>query len=224
MAATSESGRAPASTATPPISFAKVLTPMPSVKAPVWVPEYWLSMKDGIPAIIFSPHVMLRSEQKMVHALILKFSTGRPSISDSKSYIDLHWGLTGKVIVGVIDSSHILLNLTSEADVLKTIVKEKKHIKEYWFRLFRWSSAFDPRKDSSITTVWVLFPKLPLNFYSNEMLAGVADRIGGRFLKADNPTLGLARPSTTRMCVELDLAKTITESIWIWSDKDFGFK
>ncbi|OVA01789.1 protein of unknown function DUF4283 [Macleaya cordata] len=115
----------------------------------------------------------------MAHALILKFSAGRPSIYDIKSYIDLHWGLTRKVIVGIIDPRHILLNLTSEADVLKTMVREKKHIKGYWIRLFRWSSAFDPRKDSSIATIWVLLPKLPMNFYSNEMLAGVADRIKG---------------------------------------------
>ncbi|OVA05655.1 hypothetical protein BVC80_8999g18 [Macleaya cordata] len=78
-------------------------------------------MKDGIPAIRFSPHDMHRSEQKMAHALILKFSAGRPSINDIKSHIDLHWGLSGKLVVGIIDPRHILLNLTSEADVLKTM-------------------------------------------------------------------------------------------------------
>ncbi|OVA15314.1 Ribonuclease H domain [Macleaya cordata] len=219
-----ESRGAPPNNPTPPISFANVLAPPQPTKTPVWVPEYRLSMKDGIPAIKFSPHDMLRSEQKLAHALILKFSAGRPSINDIKSHIDLHWGLSGTIVVGIIDPRHILLNLSSEADVLKALVREKKNIKGYWFRLFRWSSSFDPRKDSSIAAVWVLFPRLPIKFFSNELLMGVADCIGGRFLKADNPTIGLSRPSTARICVELDLAKSIPDSIWIWTDKDVGFE
>ncbi|OVA08691.1 hypothetical protein BVC80_5041g1 [Macleaya cordata] len=147
---------APTTLPTPPTRlFANVLTPKPP--SPEWVPDYRLSMKDGIPAIRFAPHDLIRSEQIMAYALILKFSAGRPSLNDIRSHISLHWGLSCNPVVGLIDPRHVLLKLTSEADVIKTMVREKKHIKGFWFRLFRWTSSFDPRKDSSLASVWVLF-------------------------------------------------------------------
>ncbi|OVA10378.1 protein of unknown function DUF4283 [Macleaya cordata] len=223
LATSSESRGAPTVLALPPSKqYASLLAPRPSTSTPTWVPEYRLSMKDGIPAIRFSPHDLLRSEQIMAFSLILKFSAGRPPLNDIKAHIELHWGLTGKYVVGLIDPRHILLRLSSELEVTKVLVREKKHIQGYWFRIFRWSSSFNPKKESSLAPVWVLIPRLPMNYFSNEMMHGIAERIGGRLLKVDNPTLGHSRPSVARICLEIDLAKPITESIWFWSSKDEG--
>ncbi|OVA08928.1 hypothetical protein BVC80_901g65 [Macleaya cordata] len=132
FAASSESGGTPTGTAPPPVKkYASVLAPKSLAKTPEWIPDYRLSMKDGIPAIRFAPHDLLRSEQIMAYSLILKFSEGRPSLNDIRSHIDLHWGLTGKLVVGMMDPRHVLLKLLSNSEVTKVLVREKKHIKGY---------------------------------------------------------------------------------------------
>ncbi|OVA03500.1 hypothetical protein BVC80_8325g12 [Macleaya cordata] len=122
MTASSESGGAPTDVAPPSAKqYASVLASKSLVKIPEWIPDYRLSMKDGIPAIRFAPHDLSRSEQTMAFSLILKFSAGRPALNDIRSHIDLHWGITGKCVVGLIDPRHVLLKLSSELEVTKVL-------------------------------------------------------------------------------------------------------
>lgn len=65
-------------------------------------------------------------------------------------------------------------------------------------------------------------PLLPFHFYNKEALYSIA-RLIGEPLKVDASTVTLARPSTARVCVELDLLKERLEEIYVVNGSNGGY-
>lgn len=59
--------------------------------------------------------------------------------------------------------------------------------------------------------VWVKFPGLPVKYYTEEWLRKVGDTIG-RTIKVDDTTLAMSHGKFARVCVEIDLDKSLVVS------------
>ncbi|MQL80504.1 hypothetical protein Taro_012953 [Colocasia esculenta] len=76
-------------------------------------------------------------------------------------------------------------------------------------------------KDPTVVPIWVGFPMLPVNFYSEDFLRSIAGNLG-TVLRVHEPTQALTRTNEAFVCVELDILKPRPERIWIGCGTD-GF-
>lgn len=85
-------------------------------------------------------------------------------------------------------------------------------------KLAQWQPFFKPAF-SKLTTmvVWLQFHNLPMEFWDGESLETITSCLG-RLFKIDEFTCSLSRSKFTRVCVEIDLAKPLKQSIWIGDD------
>lgn len=154
-------------------------------------------------------------------SVILKFRGGNPSLYRIREVI-AGWALKGAYSVGIIDSRHSLLYLTEEEDMRHALAKEVYKIDGVLFRKFKWTSDFDPRKESRAIPIWVQLHNLPLPFFVEPFLSGIASTIG-TYLRSDIPTNHFLRPKLARICVEVDTARTLPQEIWIGTGEHKGF-
>ncbi|KAF8406647.1 hypothetical protein HHK36_008737 [Tetracentron sinense] len=177
--------------------------------------------KDGVMSIPFSPQDISKSVEDLHNTLVLKFSQGRPPLVDIRYAISLSWGFKDSFVVGLLDSRHIIFKLSSADDFMRAWTRVP-FIKGFIFRIFRWTPALDPKIESTIAPVWVQFPLLPLNFFNPSLLRPIAFSLG-RVLRIDQSTLFLVRPSTTIVCIEMNIVKVLPKKLWMSTGKDTGF-
>lgn len=73
----------------------------------------------------------------------------------------------------------------------------------------KWHPHLDPYADNvTKITAWVRFPGLPIEFYHSQALMKLGSLVGPA-LYVDKATLRASRGTYARVCVELDLQKTV---------------
>ncbi|CAA7049548.1 unnamed protein product [Microthlaspi erraticum] len=84
-----------------------------------------------------------------------------------------------------------------------------------------WSPDFDPLKsDTETTPVWVRLSNIPVNFYHQKILMGIAKGLG-KPVKVDDTTLNFERARFARVCVEVNLKKPLKGTIVINGERYF---
>ncbi|EOA29673.1 hypothetical protein CARUB_v10015820mg [Capsella rubella] len=78
-----------------------------------------------------------------------------------------------------------------------------------------WSPDFNPLRDDIVTTpVWVRLSNIPVIFYQEDILLGIASGLG-KPVKVDLTTLHIERARFARVCVEVNLSKPLKGSVMI---------
>lgn len=123
----------------------------------------------------------------------------------------------------MIDPRHVMIRLASQADYVKALSQESHKIETSLFRLFKWTSQFDPKRDSSHAVVWVKLPQLPLPFFHIAFLNEIVGSFG-HFLRADQSTITLTHPMHARVCMEVDVSNhPLPTKVWIGTGPNEGF-
>lgn len=174
------------------------------------------------PAILFSLIELQRSELPQKNCLIAHVLRGRSKMGAISDDIVKHWGLNHTPIIGMIDKQHVLIKLFDCNDFNKAWTRNSHEMEGAVFRLFKWTMDFSLHQESSISTVWIRLPLLPLNFCILSFPKAIIQPIC-KFLAADLPTSTHVRPAYARFCVEMDLVKPIESSIWIRHSMEAGF-
>src|SRR3954468_18855113 len=89
-------------------------------------------------------------------------------------------------------------------------------------RTFLWSPDFRLDAESSYAPIWVSMPNLPLFLFNKQSLFFIGS-ILGKPLTLDAPTAEITRPNLARLCVEIDLLKSLPPRVWIDCDSMEGF-
>ncbi|KAL0383837.1 UNVERIFIED_CONTAM: hypothetical protein Sradi_2778000 [Sesamum radiatum] len=116
-------------------------------------------------------------------------------------------GLIGKFTVSMINSKHILINLTNESDFSRLWLRRIWYLKGFPMRVFKWSPTFTPTQESSIVPIWVSLPELPAHLIRKDVMFVIANIIGTP-LQIDSSKL-----SKARVCVEIDLLKPLIQEV-----------
>lgn len=78
-----------------------------------------------------------------------------------------------------------------------------------------WSPDFDPLRDEIVTTpVWVRLSNLPVNFYHKSILMRIVKGLG-ELIKVDLTTLNFERARFARICVEVNLKKSLKGTVMV---------
>ncbi|CAH9085074.1 unnamed protein product [Cuscuta epithymum] len=88
-------------------------------------------------------------------------------------------------------------------------------------RVTRWTPSFSGDRDSPFAPVWVKLDGLPIHLHDLRALSCIASLLG-RPIRIDEPTATFSRPSTARICIEIDISKPLPSNIWI-NNGDSGF-
>ncbi|VFQ96192.1 unnamed protein product [Cuscuta campestris] len=88
----------------------------------------------------------------------------------------------------------------------------------------KWSPNLRPEEDSPIVPVWITIPNLPIHLHDQKALFCITPTLG-KPLKVDNATLTFARPKAARVCIEVDVSKTLHQRIHVKHvDEDLFFQ
>ncbi|KAL2242479.1 UNVERIFIED_CONTAM: hypothetical protein Sindi_0365900 [Sesamum indicum] len=199
-----------------PTRASKPATPAPHKYFPADLPSPGIGTVltgDKGPTLLFTDAETEVLAAPFKFALVGKFSHGAPSYSILHKLI-AGTGIKNKFTVSMLNTRHVLISLSCEADFSRLWLRRIWYIQGYPMRVFKWTPAFTPSKESSIVPVWVSFPELPAHLFRKEVLFTVASMIGTP-LQIDDATLNQSKLSKARACIELDLLKPRLENFQI---------
>ncbi|XP_019166795.1 PREDICTED: uncharacterized protein LOC109162580 [Ipomoea nil] len=114
------------------------------------------------------------------------------------------------------------MNFDHETDFQRCWLRKSWSIKGSLMRVFKWTPDFRPEYESPIVPVWISLEGLTAHLHEKRAIYSIANLIGSP-LKVDASTLSHNRPSTARVCVELDVSTSPTDQIWINNGSYGGF-
>ncbi|VFQ86944.1 unnamed protein product [Cuscuta campestris] len=166
----------------------------------------------GLPCISFSKEEVENLAAKFSKALVGTFFFNRPSLDFIRTTLE-RMGFIG-FSVTLIDSTHILLNFSSDDDFHRCFKQREWSLGAYKMLISKWTPNFDPNIESPIMPIWISIKNLPIHFHAKESLMQIA-RIFGNPIKLDSTTKNFGRPSIARICVEVDISQPQTNKFVI---------
>lgn len=114
-----------------------------------------------------------------------------------------------------------MIRFEMEEEYMAALTGGPWRVFENYLLLQAWSPEFDPTRDDIVTTpVWVRISSLPVNYYHRSILMGIAKGLG-RPLRVDLTTARFERARFARVCVEVNLKKSLKGTIMINGDRYF---
>ncbi|WMV57366.1 hypothetical protein MTR67_050751 [Solanum verrucosum] len=93
-------------------------------------------------------------QENLQYAIICKFSYGKPDIKELRRTIPGQCGIKSKCTIGVLDTRHILIRLTTIVDYVNLLSTSAFYMKAkecYWeMRTFKWDPWFEPDVETTI--------------------------------------------------------------------------
>ncbi|KAL9659166.1 hypothetical protein QQ045_024030 [Rhodiola kirilowii] len=179
------------------------------------LPSRQYSTIDGKPSVHFTAAEFEAGVALFKHSLVAKFTMGRPTIEVIRQVFKENWHIKGRATVSDIwDSRHLMIILDSEEDANAVLTSPLRKIGHAMFRLFRYSTDYSPRMESSTTTKWVRLPGIHPGFVTRNYVASIVNSFG-YFLDLDERSKACATLRFVRACVELDVCNPIPDEVRI---------
>lgn len=123
--------------------------------------------------------------------------------------IRMLWRPSADMELVALDNDYFLVKFESMEDYNFSKFEGPWMIIEHYLIVKEWVPDFDPFTDHlKNVLVWVRFPCLPIKYYNSDFLMKIGKRIG-RPVKVDYATSVTSRGKYARLCVEVDLSKTL---------------
>ncbi|KAL6550651.1 hypothetical protein OROMI_021139 [Orobanche minor] len=165
-----------------------------------------------IPTAVFSKEDAELVSAVFKFALIGKYSYGKPDTIEIRKHLQ-NSGF-GICKVQILNFKHVLITLPNEAFYAKLWLKREFNVLGSPMRLFKWDPDFNFKHEPATAPVWVKIFDLPIQWYDARSLHTVGSLIGS-FIKPDLNTVNRSRLHYARICVEIDLKKTLHPSVGI---------
>lgn len=129
---------------------------------PIPLPSRQYGSMEGKPSVSFTSVEFDAGASCFLHSFIAKFTIGRPTIDTIRQTFQTNWDIKGRATLTEIwDGRHLLVILDSEDDMKAALTSPIRKVQYAIFRLFRYTSDYNPRQESNITTKWIRLPGLP---------------------------------------------------------------
>ncbi|VFQ90276.1 unnamed protein product [Cuscuta campestris] len=176
----------------------------------------------GCPSISFSKEDVEVFSRRFRFALIGRFRR-RPPLSVVRSFLT-RLGLVGGFTVGELNSNAVLINFEQDEDYQRFFLRKTWTLGRDIMVVTKWSPNLRPEEDSPIVPVWITIPNLPIHFHDQKALFCITSALG-KPLKVDNATLNFAKPKAARVCIEVDVSKSLHQRIHVRHvDEDLFFQ
>ncbi|KAG8365865.1 hypothetical protein BUALT_Bualt17G0016300 [Buddleja alternifolia] len=161
---------------------------------------------NGVPGLFFSKEEITNMCVPFKYTLVGKFGHGMPPLARVRVRF-VKMKLRGFFQVGLINPSHVLINLSCEEDYTRVWLRQEWLVDGFSIRIFKWCYNMSYHEESPIVPVWVNLPELPIVFFHKKALRNIAC-ILGKPLKLDEATVDRYRLEMARICIEcLDKSK-----------------
>jgi hypothetical protein len=155
-----------------------------------------------------------RREEARIHkpwkqGLIVKLFGRRIGYKALENRLKQMWVRKGVISIIDLGKEYFLVYFSNEEDYNKALEDGPWLIYDHYLIVRQWSPNFYPNEATiDSASVWVRIPDLPIEYYDAKVLHFIGDRIG-KTVKVDKNTLFQERGKYARLCVEVDLTKTL---------------
>lgn len=144
-------------------------------------------------------------------SLIVKLVGGKIGYQALYRRLQSMWKIQSPFVLIDLSTDFFIVRFTSKDEYCAALLKGPWMLGDNYLHVQRWQPDF-VADDAVIThlPVWVRFPKLPVEYYSNSVdwLHRAGNKLG-KTLKVDTATLAASRGRFARVCVEIDLRKPL---------------
>jgi hypothetical protein len=148
-------------------------------------------------------------------ALVVKLLGKNLGYNIMKNKLENVWKLMGKIELMDVGSAFYMVKFDGEEDKNKVINEGPWMIYDHYLAVRQWTPNFNASTAKiDKTMVWIRIPSLNLVFYDESVLWAIASMVGNP-IKVDLQTLKVARGRFARMCVEVDLTKSVIGRVGI---------
>ncbi|EOA18311.1 hypothetical protein CARUB_v10006824mg [Capsella rubella] len=146
---------------------------------------------------------------------------GEPVITIGSKVLDVMKGLvklwkpTGGMYVLDLPRQCFMIRFEREEEYLAALTGGPWKVFGSYLLVQDWSPDFNPLRDDIVTTpVWIRVSNIPVIYYHEDILLGIASGLG-KPVKVDLTTLQIERARFARVCVEVNLSKPLKGSVMI---------
>ena len=168
---------------------------------------------EGMTEVKLSKKTKARIRAPWSKALIVKVYGRSVGFHYLTFKINALWKPTAKMDCVTLGKGFFLVRFSNSDDYDKVFQGGSWFIEEYFLPIKPWEPYFIAceAKLTSVT-VWIRFPKLPIEFHDASILREIGSVIGS-VLRIDSYTASETRGGYARLCVQIDLEKLLISSI-----------
>jgi len=176
---------------------------------------------DGEPVITIEKEVLDAMNGLYKQCMLVKILGRHTTIEVlSRKLRDL-WRPTGGMSVLDLPRQFFMVRFEVEEDYMMALTGGPWRVLGSILMVQAWSPEFNPLRDVIETTpVWVRVANLPVTFYHNEILLGIAAGLG-KPIKVDLTTLRKERGRFARVCVEVNLKNPLKGTLVVNGERYF---
>ncbi|XP_073015397.1 uncharacterized protein [Primulina eburnea] len=165
--------------------------------------------EEGCPVIKLSKEEKNRLRAPWRQTLIVKVLGRSIGYNYLLRRIKTLWKPKSLIDLVALENDYFIVRFYSMDDYEHAKYEGPWMVLDHYLIVKEWSPNFDPRSDSTEKLlVWVRFPCLPIEYYDQEFLMKIGNKIG-RPIRVDQATSMVSRGKFARMCVEVDITKPL---------------
>lgn len=177
--------------------------------------------EDGEPVITIGEEVLEAMNGLWKRCMIVKVLGRNIAISVLTKKLRELWKPQGGMYVMDLPRQFFMVRFNVEEEYMTALSGGPWRVFGSYLMTRTWSPRFDPLRDDIMTTpVWVRISNIPVNFYHNAILLGIAKGLG-RPVKVDDTTLNFERARFARVCVEVNLSRPLKGTVMINGERYF---
>lgn len=165
--------------------------------------------EEGEPVITIGDEVLDAMNGLWKRCMIVKVLGRKVSVAVLSKRLRELWKSEGALFVLDLPRNFFMVRFAVEEEYLAALTGGPWRVFGSYLMVKAWAPEFDPLRDEITTTpVWVRLSNLPVNYYHQSILMGIAKGLGTP-IKLDQTTLNFERARFARVCVEVDLRKPL---------------
>lgn len=174
---------------------------------------------DHWPEITLSRSRSIDLWQPWRRALVIKLFGKNISYKGLSDRLQELWRLQKGMELTDLDDNYFMVRFYERGDYIHVLEGGPWTIMGHYLTISKWQPYLNP-SESKIenTLVWLRLPGLPVEFFNKELLMEIGSVVG-RPVKVDDYTISGTRGKYARVCVELDLSRTLVPQIKLHGPK-----
>ncbi|CAN0898841.1 hypothetical protein LINGRAHAP2_LOCUS19938 [Linum grandiflorum] len=173
------------------------------------------------PSVLFTAAEKIQFRREWRSALVVKGLDRRISFLPLARRLNLIWAKQGNIQISDLNNGCFLVCFREKSDYEITVIGGPWMLGDTYLTVRRWHKGFDPwNAEVKKIMVCVQLPDLPVEFYQPTAVTTIASRIGAP-VRVDRATEEGARTKYARVCVEIDLTKSLLSKFKIEGKRYF---
>lgn len=175
------------------------------------------------PEFVLSPKEEGRIYRRFKYAVIVKLLGRTIGFKALETRLQDMWIKNGIMSIADLENNFFLVKFSSKEDMNFALSEGPWLIYDHYLIVRKWAPNFDPDLETiGSAAVWVRLPKLPMEYYDEEILTWMGNRIGTT-VKVDLTTSLQSRGKFARICVQVDLGKPLL-AMYTLKERDYSIE